>query len=161
MVAFLARTDRFVVSDIAGSVGTAVAWVSALSVDAGIFIATLVVRCTATDDCYLNWSANTIDVSGPAFWTSAGHGPHWKRIKNIASCVLQTWFNNRAWIDAFVLDAHQFVGALDVDSAFWLVKWCRWTMLAVGIGISSRDVLGTATSSQVILNVADSILSTR
>lgn len=54
-MAFLARTDWFVVFHVADGVGAAVAGISALSIDAGVAIAALVIRSAGADGCYLNW----------------------------------------------------------------------------------------------------------
>ena len=58
LVAFIAGADRFVVSYIARGVGTTVARISTLPVDAGFCVAALVVRRTGTDYRYLDWKMN-------------------------------------------------------------------------------------------------------
>lgn len=58
LIAFVAGTDRFVISYVARGIGTAVARISALSIDAGFCVAALVVRRTGTDYRYLDWKMN-------------------------------------------------------------------------------------------------------
>lgn len=159
LVAFFARADRFVIPHVAASVGAAVARVPALPIDAGFVLRALVVTGAGTDGGYLNWSADSIDVGGPAFGTGAGHSPHRNGVEDIASGVLLARSNHRTRIDALVLDAHQFLTAVDVNSALWFIEFRP--MFTVRVRITSGKVLRAATSRQMVLNVADSILSAR
>lgn len=161
LVALVAGADRLVISHVAGGVRAAIAGIPALSVDAGFRVSAFVVRYTGADYRYLDWPADAVNVSSPALWTRAGHCPDRNRVQNVAACVLQTRSNNRAGIDALIPNAHQFVSAVHICSTFGLVKFCRGTVFAVRVRVSSRNILGAATGRQVVLDVADSVLSAR
>lgn len=158
LVALLARADRFVISHVADGVGAAVARVATLPVDASFTIAAIVVGRTRPDDRQLYWSARTVDVGDPSLRTRANHGPYGHGIENVATSVLQARFDDRARIDAFLPDAHQFVRTVDVDSALRLFDLVRGTSLAVGEWISQRNVHGTAAGRHVILDVTNGVL---
>lgn len=147
-------------SDVAGCVDTAVAWVSALSVDAGLVVAALVVAGAGADRCYLNWPADFVDVGGPSFGTSARHGPDRNSVKNVAPGVLRARFDHRARIDALVLDADQFISAVDVDPALRFVQ-VSLAMFTIRIRISYRQAFRTTAGSCVVLYIANCILRAR
>lgn len=105
--------------------------------------------------------AYSVDVGDPSLRTCADHGPHWHGVENVAASVLQARLDDGARIDAFLPDAHQFIRAVEVDSAFRLAQFFHRTSFTVGEWISQREVLRTATGSYMILHVADRVLRTR
>lgn len=138
LVVLLARANRFVVPHVASSVGTAVAGVATLPVDARLAITAVIVRRARSNDrqlyykiaiiyliiiyrtflyCFriqivlapLTWPAYTVDVGDPTLRARANHGPYRYRIENITTSVLQTRFDDRARINALLPDAHQLV----------------------------------------------------
>lgn len=105
----------------------------------------------------LTCSAGSIDVNGPAFRTGARHGPDRHSVKDAAPGVLHAGLDDWAGIDAPILNAHEFINAIDVDPALWLVELCRGPMLAVRVRVPSRQILGAATSGEVVLHVANGV----
>lgn len=108
--------------------------------------------------CLLTWSAYTIDVRNPSLWARADHGPYRYGIQNVATCVLQARLDDGTGIDALLPDAHQFIGAVNVEPAFRLLDLVHGVSFAVGERISQRYILGATTGHRVILHVADRIL---
>lgn len=158
LVAWLARADRFVISYVADGIGTAVARVATLPVDASLPVAAIVVRRARSDDRQLYWSAYTVDVGDPSLRTRANHSSYGHSIENVATSVLQARFDDRARIDAFLPNAYQFVRTIDVDSALRLFYLVHETSFAIGEWISQRNVFGAATGRHVIVDVTNGVL---
>lgn len=84
----------------------------------------------------LTWPAYSVDVGDPSLWTRADHSTYGYGIENVATSVLQARLNHWTGIDALLTDAHQFIRAVDVDSAFGLLDLIHEMSFAVGEGIS-------------------------
>lgn len=109
LIALLARADWFMILYIASRISTAIAGIATLPVNTRLTITAIVVRRTRSNDCQLYWPANTVDIGDPTLRTGANHGPYGYRIENITTSVFETWFYDRARIDAFLPNAHQLV----------------------------------------------------
>lgn len=114
LVAHLARANGMVVYDLTVSVWSTVTWHAAHTVNAGLFHGTVRVGAAAGRDGDVDQLARPIVGCDVAFGTDAYHGSHRHRVHDVTQRGLITRVEHVAGIDAVLVDARSFAGAVTV-----------------------------------------------